>query len=346
MAYRFYVALQGKKPSIHVTWKECKKLQKQISGLSLKGFNDFASAIQWVASKGGVLKQEDFPNYLISSEPILSEPIIVFHDKPLVSKDEIKIYTDGSCLLNPGGPGGFASILLLPDGREIRLSGKESSTTSNRMEIMAALSALDYLEQNHLVTSEISKVIVLSDSRYLVNIFKESWILNWQENGWVTTNGRPVQNKDLLEILEWLVNKLRVMFTWIRGHNDNYYNDEVNFSALYEAKQIAEEYNISLVEKSVEVSKKKKKKGFRKVSTTVDKNEIKVENKNVNEKKKFIKSFTLSVELSDGIKTNIVLSDKQSKLITSLLGITIEEKTSEVKTYTDEALESLFYLSK
>ena len=148
MAYRFYVAVQGKTPSVHVTWEECKKVQRERKGVLLKGFNDFPSAVEWVEKKGGTLTEEDFPEYVLRSEPILSKPVVYRRTKAVVEPDEIRVYTDGSCLSNPGGPGGFGSVILFPDKEEVRISGHEAITTNNRMEIMAVLSALDYIEQN------------------------------------------------------------------------------------------------------------------------------------------------------------------------------------------------------
>ena len=236
MAYRFYIAMQSGTPSVHVTWEECKKVQKEKKGVLLKGFNDFPSAVEWVEKKGGTLTEEDFPEYVLRSEPVLSKPIVFHRTRAVVEPDEIRVYTDGSCLSNPGGPGGFGSVILFPDKEEVRISGHEAITTNNRMEIMAVLSALDYIEQNGKFSSSITKVLVFSDSRYVVNIFQKAWISRWQNNGWITSNDKKVQNKDLLEILDWLVSRMRVRFIWVRGHNNNFYNEIADQISLEEAK--------------------------------------------------------------------------------------------------------------
>lgn len=239
MSRKFYVALQDKNPYIFASWEECKKMQMRADGVQIKGFDDPCAAIAWVGSKGGVLSKEDFPGYLLHCEPVLSKPVTVFHPRSIAPEGYIRIYTDGSCLSNPGGPGGFGAVVLLPDGREIRLSGREDSTTNNRMELMAALSALDYLGKEKLAEG-ILEITVFTDSRYLRDIFEKGWIYRWTKNGWKTAEDKDVQNKDLLEILDWLVSSMPVRFTWIRGHNGNRFNEAANDLAFNEAKKAAD----------------------------------------------------------------------------------------------------------
>ena len=171
--------------------------------------------------------------------------MVIPHTKPMTENNVIRIFTDGSCLSNPGGPGGFASVILLPDGTEILLSGREVATTNNRMELMAALSSLNYLDSKQQ-TSKAQTVIVFTDSRYLRNIFEKGWISCWQLNGWKTSENKDVQNKDLIEILDWLVNRMKVRFDWVKSHNGNRFNEKADKLAFEEASKAAKECGFKL----------------------------------------------------------------------------------------------------
>ena len=244
MASNFYVAIKNKEATIYAAWEECKKHQKAKGGVC-KGFTTSEQAIAWAREKGADLKPEDIPDYCLYCEPVISFPVVKKHIMPIVKDNEIRIFTDGSCLSNPGGPGGFGSMILLPDGTEVQISGREVRTTNNRMELMAALSALDYVEQN-CISDMITDIAVVTDSRYLQNAFDKKWIKRWKTNGWVTSTGSPVQNQDLLEILDWLVDKLNVRFIWVKSHNGNKLNETVDRLAVEEAKKAARECNFPL----------------------------------------------------------------------------------------------------
>jgi ribonuclease HI len=105
---------------------------------------------------------------------------------------EVALYTDGSCSGNPG-PGGWGVILVYGD-HERTLSGSESKTTNNRMELRAVAEGLRAL-------TEPCRVSVYSDSRYVVNAFNKDWFAMWERNGWKTVSRKPVRNKDLWEEL-------------------------------------------------------------------------------------------------------------------------------------------------
>jgi ribonuclease HI len=126
------------------------------------------------------------------------------------------VYTDGSCLGNPG-PGGWA--WAVPDGAYA--SGAEASTTNQRMEITAALRAL----------TEISgPVLVMSDSTYVVNCFRDRWWEGWLRRSWRNSAGKPVANRDLWEpLVELGTSRSRpVRFGWVKGHSGDPMNDLVD----------------------------------------------------------------------------------------------------------------------
>ncbi|MDR1619139.1 MAG: ribonuclease HI [Clostridiales bacterium] len=128
----------------------------------------------------------------------------------------ITIYTDGACSGNPGS-GGWAAILQY-QAHYKEISGAESDTTNNRMELLAAINALAILKEPCAVT-------LYTDSAYLCNAFNERWIDNWQRNGWRTSKKKPVENRDLWEQLINYMAQNRVIWKKIKGHSANKYND-------------------------------------------------------------------------------------------------------------------------
>jgi ribonuclease HI len=126
------------------------------------------------------------------------------------------IYTDGACLGNPG-PGGWGAIILSEEKNEINISGKEKSTTNNRMELTAPIMALRKIKKA-------SNIIIYTDSIYLKNGIT-TWIKNWEKNGWKSANKKPVKNKDLWVILNKLSKEHVVDWKWVKAHAGNKYNE-------------------------------------------------------------------------------------------------------------------------
>ena len=122
-------------------------------------------------------------------------------------------YTDGACSGNPG-PGGWGVLLLARDGEAVvkqrELSGGEAMTTNNRMELMAAISALEALARDTAIT-------VVTDSAYVKNGVTE-WIHGWKRNGWRTAGRDPVKNADLWQRLDAAQARHKVEWRWIKGH--------------------------------------------------------------------------------------------------------------------------------
>lgn len=129
---------------------------------------------------------------------------------------ELTIYTDGACSGNPG-PGGWGSILIYKAFVK-ELSGACADTTNNRMELTAAIEALNILK-------EPCKVRLYSDSAYLCRAFNEGWIISWTKNNWTTSSGKPVENRDLWERLIELTSEHDVCFIKVKGHSDNENNN-------------------------------------------------------------------------------------------------------------------------
>jgi ribonuclease HI len=130
-----------------------------------------------------------------------------------------EIYTDGGCDGNPG-PGGWAAIVFEgPKPKEI--SGAERNTTNNRMEIRAAIEGLKRLEEPR-------RVLVHSDSAYLINCMNEGWHLNWQKNGWKTSANKPVKNADLWRNLLEVSSRHSVEWVKVEAHASNAWNERAH----------------------------------------------------------------------------------------------------------------------
>ncbi|HSM95064.1 MAG TPA: ribonuclease HI [Rhizomicrobium sp.] len=131
---------------------------------------------------------------------------------------KIDIFTDGACSGNPG-PGGWGAILR-SGAHEKEISGGEPATTNNRMELMAAIRALQSLKKP-------STVIIHTDSRYLMDGVTK-WMKNWKANGWRTADRKPVKNNDLWLALEGAIAPHHVNWRWVRGHSDHVENSRAD----------------------------------------------------------------------------------------------------------------------
>ena len=133
----------------------------------------------------------------------------------------IKVYTDGSCLENPG-KGGWAAIIINDSGR-IEIKGSKENTTNNQMELTAPIMALKKIPQG-------SKVQIFTDSKYVKSGITE-WIYNWKKNGWKTADKKEVKNKNLWTKLDDLSNAFDIEWIWVKAHSNNELNNEVDLLA-------------------------------------------------------------------------------------------------------------------
>jgi ribonuclease HI len=138
---------------------------------------------------------------------------------------EVEVHTDGSCLGNPG-PGGWGAVLRY-QGRERELAGGEALTTNNRMELMAAIMALEAL-------SEPCRIILQTDSQYVRQGITE-WMANWVRRNWKTAGGDPVKNRDLWERLHAACQRHTIEWRWVKGHSGDPDNERVDLLARNEA---------------------------------------------------------------------------------------------------------------
>ena len=137
----------------------------------------------------------------------------------------IKIYTDGSCIGNPG-KGGWAAIIFTNNEKKI-LKGSKDLTTNNQMELTATIKALEYISTK-------DKIQIYTDSKYVKQGITE-WITKWKINGWKTSKKEEVKNKDLWLKLDNLTSKNSIEWVWVKAHSDNDLNNEVDLLARKEA---------------------------------------------------------------------------------------------------------------
>lgn len=141
---------------------------------------------------------------------------------------QVSLYTDGACSGNPGA-GGWGCVLVYGDFKK-EMSGFESDTTNNRMEISAVIYGLRALKERCDVT-------VYSDSQYVVDAFQKGWIQTWQKNGWKNASKQPVKNTDLWEILLKEISGHNVRWIKVKGHSDNALNNRCDALATGEIKE-------------------------------------------------------------------------------------------------------------
>ena len=140
----------------------------------------------------------------------------------------VTLYTDGACSGNPG-PGGWGAILEF-NGVEKELSGGESSTTNNRMELTAVIQGLQALKEPCIVE-------LYSDSKYVIDGLSKGWAASWRKNGWRKADKKPALNPDLWEKLLDLAEIHQLRYHWVKGHAENEKNNRCDQMAVAESKK-------------------------------------------------------------------------------------------------------------
>ena len=214
----YYAVVNGRQPGIYTSWFGPEGAEAQIKGFTgarYKGFATLDDAKAWYRAISGT----DAPDPIYpQGQPI--EPVartsLERSAKTALETGKVVIYTDGGCIGNPG-PGGYGVVLLYGDQRE-ELSGSYHLTTNNRMELMACIVGLGALEKE-------SRVLLYSDSRYVVDGMNKGWARRWKANRWMRSNKTKAENSDLWENLLQLNNQHEVEFRWVRGHAGNPENE-------------------------------------------------------------------------------------------------------------------------
>ena len=216
MAKKFYAVKRGRKTGLYTVWAECAAQVKGFQGAVYKGFMTEDEARAWL---GGADARTEQPRAAAE----MAEP-------PAPDADYI-IHTDGSCLRNPGGAGGWAAVIeTAATGAVEEKSGGDPETTNNRMELTAALMALSAVPEG-------ARVALYTDSQYLKNAFTKFWLPAWKKRGWKKADGEPVLNQDLWVQLDAAFAARQVQFHWVKGHAGNSRNERCDALARAEAER-------------------------------------------------------------------------------------------------------------
>ena len=228
MAKKVYAVKVGRQTGLFNTWAECEAQVKGFMGAKFKGFMTAQEAMAWLAGAETPAKPEAQSLFgAMAGERKKSAPEL--RQAAFVGEADYIIYTDGSCLRNPDGPGGWAAVLTHQATGEVReLSGGDPSTTNNRMELTAAIRALSAVPEG-------AKIALYTDSQYMKNGFTKHWLDGWKKKGWLTSKGTPVLNKELWMALDEVFRARSVEFHWVKGHVGVEANERCDWLAKAEA---------------------------------------------------------------------------------------------------------------
>jgi len=216
MAKKFYAVKRGRKTGLFTVWAECAAQVKGFQGAVYKGFMTEEEARAWL---GGVDARAEQPRAAAEMAA------------PSAPDADYIIHTDGSCLRNPGGAGGWAAVIeTAATGAVEEKSGGDPETTNNRMELTAALMALSAVPEG-------ARVALYTDSQYLKNAFTKFWLPAWKKRGWKKADGEPVLNQDLWVQLDAAFAARQVQFHWVKGHAGNPRNERCDALARAEAEK-------------------------------------------------------------------------------------------------------------
>jgi len=216
MSKKVYAVFQGHQPGIFDTWNKAALQVKGFKGAKYKSFSHRIEAIEWLREC-----------VLSSTEPVAQQLIDIIKTQPVSgstgskssspdSNGEIIIHTDGGASPNPG-VGGYGVVLQKGSKRK-ELSAGYQLTTNNRMEMMAVIVALQALNES-------SKVVLHTDSKYVVDSISKRWVYGWKKRGWKKSDGKRPENVDLWEELIVLLRGHQVEFRWVKGHAGNTENE-------------------------------------------------------------------------------------------------------------------------
>ena len=217
---KYYAVAVGRTCGIFTDWPAAEAQVKGFPGARYKSFASEEEARVWL----------DDPQYRKRDEEKKRPPAgpAAQPQTPQPSED-VNVYTDGGCLNNPG-PGGYG-IVIEQDGKRREISGGFRLTTNNRMEMMAAIVALEELRGTR------QQIHLYSDSSYLVNGIEKGWAKKWRNNGWSKSDGRAALNSDLWRKLLELLEGRAVIFHWLKGHAGHEQNERCDCLAVAMARQ-------------------------------------------------------------------------------------------------------------
>lgn len=232
MPKKVYAVRVGRSCGLFMSWEECKKQVAGFPAARYKSFTNAQEALSWLAGSDVPHAKKTSSTHTKASRPRAVRPRAAdtSPQRPLRPDDEqdFVIYTDGSCLRNPDGPGGWAAVVRDVATNEVtKLHEGSPSTTNNRMELSAAIAALAFPKTP-------AKIALYTDSQYLKNGITK-WMTNWKKRGWKKADGQPVLNQDLWQKLDTLYSRHDVTFHWVKGHVGVELNEECDRLAKQEA---------------------------------------------------------------------------------------------------------------
>jgi ribonuclease HI len=215
---KYYAVAVGRRCGIFIDWPTTEAQVKGFAGARYKSFSSESDAKAWLLHP---VYQKKLPG---------SEVRFPGQTRSQQRPGAIIVFTDGGCIDNPG-PGGYG-IIIEENGERQEMSGGFKLTTNNRMEMMAALVALEKLRERT------TPIDLYSDSSYLVNGITKGWARKWRNNGWCKADGGAVLNVDLWQRLLALTDDLDVQFHWLKGHAGNESNERCDKLAVAAARQL------------------------------------------------------------------------------------------------------------
>ncbi|MBU1565748.1 MAG: ribonuclease HI [Proteobacteria bacterium] len=218
MKKKFYAVALGRRSGIFTDWPSAEAQVKGFAGAKYKSFPSEEEAGAWLENPVYAKKEHCQNNN--APVQVLPEP------RP----GAIIVFTDGGCINNPG-PGGYGVVIQEGPEERLEMSGGYRLTTNNRMEMTAALVALEKLRGCG------APIDLYSDSSYLVNGITKGWARKWRNNGWCKADGGVVVNVDLWQRLLLLAEALDVRFHWLKGHVGNEGNERCDKLAVSAARQ-------------------------------------------------------------------------------------------------------------
>ncbi len=218
MKKKFYAVAVGRRPGVFNDWPSAEAQVKGVAGAKYMSFPSQEEAKAWLESPVYRKKERCSSNHVQLQENLGQRP------------GTIIVFTDGGCINNPG-PGGYG-IVILEGISQREISGGYRLTTNNRMEMMAALIALENLSECR------TPIDLYSDSSYLVNGITKGWARKWRNNGWCKADGGVAMNVDLWQRLLLQVEALDVCFHWLKGHAGNAGNERCDKLAVAAAREL------------------------------------------------------------------------------------------------------------
>ena len=221
MAKKYYAVKRGRRVGIFAVWAECAAQVQGFPGAVYKGFMTEVEARDWLGDAGSAsIGRRSAKNGAAAENAAPADTDYIIH-------------TDGSCLRNPGGAGGWAAVIeTVATGAVEEKSGGAPETTNNRMELTAALRAVTSVPVG-------ARVALYTDSQYLKNAFTKCWLPAWKKRGWKKADGEPVLNQDLWVRLDAAFAERRVRFHWVKGHAGNPRNERCDALARGAAETFA-----------------------------------------------------------------------------------------------------------